>query len=193
LAMPKRGPSSNEALRIGGRLRRARQEKGLTIEQVARATDLSKGFLSQLERDINSPSIASLLRICETVGIDMASLFTPSQARLVRKDARARWLFGGRGVEDFLLSTTTQSKVLVTESIIEPSGTGGDEPYSLDADVEVVYVLEGCLEIDIDDETVQLEAGDSLTFSPRELHTWRNPSARVGAVAVFVIAPAIYR
>lgn len=62
---------------IGHRIRRLRKANRLTLEELARATDLSQPFISQIERDIKTPSIETLTRICEALGVTLAEFFSP--------------------------------------------------------------------------------------------------------------------
>ena len=60
--------TTRDVPRVEARVRSLRRERGLTIEQVAAATGLTKGFISQLERDRTSPSLSSIARICDALG-----------------------------------------------------------------------------------------------------------------------------
>jgi transcriptional regulator with XRE-family HTH domain len=62
---------------IGQRIRRLRKANRLTLEELARATDLSQPFISQIERDIKTPSLDTLTRICEALGVTLAEFFSP--------------------------------------------------------------------------------------------------------------------
>ena len=62
-------------MEIGDKIKRLRLQRGLTQEELGARTELSKGFISQLERDITSPSIATLMDILEALGTDIASFF----------------------------------------------------------------------------------------------------------------------
>ncbi len=69
---------------IGGKIRRLRVKLGLTQEELAARTELTKGFISQLENDITSPSIATLMDILEALGTDIAAFFNDrSEERVV--------------------------------------------------------------------------------------------------------------
>jgi transcriptional regulator with XRE-family HTH domain len=179
-----------ERLQIGPRLRAARQARGLTIEQLADATGVSKGFVSRLERDEATPSVASLVRACDVLGIKIGSLFDDAQHALVRRADATPVKFGGSGVEDALYTPTSEQRLQVLRSQIEPLGGGGEELYTLPAEVEFVYVISGRLEVRVGADTHVLGAGDGLTFSPREPHTWRNPSSSRPASVLWVISPA---
>lgn len=187
-----RQPAEETTVKIGFRLRRARRQRGMTIERVAEATGLSKGFISQLERDGTSASVASLVRICNALGIRVGSLFDPLRTDLVRRVDQPRINLGGTGVVDLLLTPTAESRFEVIESHVDPGGSGGEELYSLAADAEFVYILRGTLEVRVGGERYLLEVGDALTFPAREPHTWTNPSKEELAVALWVIAPPAY-
>jgi transcriptional regulator with XRE-family HTH domain len=79
---------SNVPVAIGSRIRAARQSQRLTIEQVADATGLTKGFLSRVERDLTSPSVASLVTLCQVLSISIGDLFAAPETHLT-KDRRA--------------------------------------------------------------------------------------------------------
>ena len=183
-------PTSNGSVRIGDRLRAARQDGGLTLEKVAEATGLTKSFLSRLERDEVSPSVASLVSVCEVLGIRVGELFESPQTQLVRAAEGRRINFGGRKVREFLLTPGTQSHLQVIHSTIEPSGHGGDELYTLDCDVEFVYVIRGELTVTLSNETVRLSTGDAFTFPGREPHTWGNGRKDAECEILWALAPA---
>ena len=64
------------SLKIGDKIKRMRIEKGLTQEELANRCELSKGFISQLENDLTSPSIATLIDILEILGTNLKEFFS---------------------------------------------------------------------------------------------------------------------
>jgi transcriptional regulator with XRE-family HTH domain len=180
-------------LRIGARLRRSRLERGLTISEVAEQAGLTAGFISQLERDLTSASLSSLYRICTVLGIRVGNLIddVPS-GRLIRREEQARRSLAMGNAEHLLLSSREERRFHVTESHIPPMGSAGEELYTLPADVELVYVLSGSLELRVGEEAHVLEEGDTLTYSPRDPHTWRNPSETEPAVVLWTALPNPY-
>ena len=88
-----------------------------------------------------------------------------------------------------MLSSGYQNAVEVLHSKIAPGGSGGDELYSLNCDVEFVYVLKGQLEIILGPEHHLLNTGDAMTFRGRDPHTWRNPG-REPIEVLWVLSPA---
>ena len=66
-------------MEIGVKIKQLRLQRGLTQEELAARTELTKGFISQLERDLTSPSIATLMDILAALGTDVAGFFRESQ------------------------------------------------------------------------------------------------------------------
>lgn len=175
---------------LGARLRAARKAKGLTLAQVASAAGLTKGFLSRLERDEVSPSVASLVSVATVFGLSMGELFDPPVTQLVRADTAPLIAFGGQRVAETLLTPGSQRELQVIHSRLGPGGTGGAGLYALRSTVEFVYVIVGSLDVVFADETVQLQVGDALTFPGRTAHTWANGSQRAPAEVLWVLTPA---
>ena len=183
------GPSP-ERPRIGARLRAARQRQGLTIDQVAAAADVTKGFVSRIERDETSPSVQTLVTICEVLSLPVGTLFEVAETDLVRKADAPEIHLTGAGTEELLVTPRGQSRLQVIRSTIAPGGSGGDELYTLNCELEVLHVLKGRIDLVFSKETHRLMAGDTMTFAGREPHTWSNPDASRNAEAIWVIVPA---
>jgi transcriptional regulator with XRE-family HTH domain len=182
--------SPTHEVRIGSRLRAARKAHGYTLDQLASASRLTKGFLSRVERDETSPSVASLLTLCEVMSIDVGSLFSAPDVALVRRDDAPAINLGGTGVTEQLMTPRGQARLQIIHSSIEPGGSGGGDLYTINCEVEVIYVLKGTIELLFSDRTQKLSTGDALTFSGGEPHTWVNPSASRAAEAMWVLVPA---
>lgn len=182
--------SSELAVQIGFRIRAARLSKGLTLEQVAKSAGLTEGFVSKLERDQVSPSVASLVGVCRAIGLRVGDLFEPPVTNIVRSGEGSLVNFGGEKVQERLLTPGNQSHIEVLHSMIEPGGSGGQELYSLNCEAEFVYVIAGSMDIELGPEAITLSKGDSLTFKGSEPHTWRNSSATKSCEVIWVLAPA---
>jgi transcriptional regulator with XRE-family HTH domain len=178
--------------RVGHRLRELRRARGLTVGELATRADLTAGFISQLERDLTSASLASLARICDVLGITIGYLLSGSPGVTVfRRDEQPIAEPGFEGAEHRLV-VMRERRFNATRSRIEPGAGPGEGLYTLPADVELVYVLDGELELRINEETFLLECGDALTYSPRDPHTWRNPSADQDADVMWFAIPNPY-
>lgn len=173
-------------------MRALRRERGLTIEQVASGAGLTKGFISQLERDRTSPSLSSIARICDALGVRLSHIFERDPApALVRKADRPP-VDTYFPTSNFLLSSREERRFQAIESEVAPGAGAGDELYSLPGEVEFVYVLEGSLELQVSGETHVLEAGDTITYDLPKPHTWRNASDSEPMRVLWVAVPNPY-
>lgn len=182
-------PVIRNSPRIGAMLRLRRRQLELTLEQVAEAADVTKGFLSEVERDKASPSVALLVRLCDVLSLPVGSLFATVGSAVVRKAERVPIKFGGARISDFLLSPSSAVKAKVIFSDIAPGGSGGEALYSLNCEEEFVFVLSGQLIVTVDAEETRLDEGDAMTFDPRQPHTFRNASEQLCAQALFMLMP----
>ncbi|MFB9378320.1 helix-turn-helix domain-containing protein [Kineococcus gynurae] len=174
---------------IGARLRAVRQARRMTVEDVAAASGVTKGFLSRLERDRTGASVAALIRICETLDIGVSSLFEPAPAgEVVRAGNHPRVNFGGTDMTEYLLTPRGEQRISALLSEIAPGGGAGLELYELPGDVEFAYVLEGTLDLHFENEpSVELATGDAFTFSPTRPHTF--VAGTGGCRVLWVISP----
>ena len=170
-------------------MRAVRLERGLTIAQLAAATGLTSGFISQLERGLSSVSLSSLARICDALDIRFGDVLdVKSPGAVIRRDEAGAWAVIGAH-RDLLLSSLEDERFHLIESHIPPGAGAGEDLYTFPADVELVYVLSGTLELRVDGGVFVVGAGDTVTYSPREPHTWRNPSSTDDAVVLWFSVP----
>lgn len=182
-------PAVRNSPRIGQMLRLRRRQRELTLEQVAEAASITKGFLSEVERDKASPSVALLVRLCDVLALPVGSLFSTVGPAVIRKAERVPITFGGAYISDYLLSPSSAVKAKVIFSDLAPGGTGGDMLYSLQCEEEFIFVLSGRLIVTIEDEETILADGDAMTFDPRRAHSFRNASKAAPAQALFMLMP----
>ncbi len=161
----------------GQRFRRLRTRRGLSLVQVARATGVSVGFLSALERGQMRSSVATLRRIARFFRTNILSLFEAAEEnpRLVRP-AQRKILETTPGVRMELLAwgDTAMEPHLFR---IRPGG-GSGESYAHEGE-EFLHVLRGDFEIWLNSgEHYRLKPGDSLYFESSTPHRWKNPGRR---------------
>jgi transcriptional regulator with XRE-family HTH domain len=170
-------------------LRQRRKDLNLTLAQVAGRAGIASGFLSEIERDQASPSVATLVRLCEVLGISVGSLFTSSQPLLVRAGSREKMRYGGQLITYELLTSRTASQMAAIIGELQPEGTSGPEQHSLNAEEEFVLVLQGEMVMQVGNQGFHLCVGDALTFDPRQPHRYLNPSSTQACRALCVITP----
>ncbi len=182
-----------DELRLGQAVRRLREQRNLSMKRLAEQAKVSESFISQVERGVANPSVASLRRIAGALSIPVATLFEgpTGEHRVVRASERPRLTHPQRKWEDFLLTPEGARRLQVILSVIEPGEGSGEEPYSHDSDEECVVILSGSLEFGIGDETYLLREGDSVTFESRIPHWNRNP-ADTKAEIMWIITPPSY-
>ncbi|HEX5015645.1 MAG TPA: cupin domain-containing protein [Candidatus Limnocylindrales bacterium] len=163
-------------LQLGPRIRALRQARGLTLRELASRAGVTESFLSQVEREVTSPSIASVQKIARGLDLAIAELFVEElpHGRVVRRGDRRRIAYPGLRAVDEFLTSGLGGRLQVILSTVEPGGGTGDEPYAHDSDEEVVIVLSGTLELWVEDERYVLEAGDTVTYSSRLKHRNKN-------------------
>ena len=183
---------SNVAVAIGSRIRAAREAQRMTIEQVAEAAGLSKGFLSRVERDESSPSVASLVTLCQVLSLPIGDLFATPETHLTRASEAPRISLGGEGIVERLLTARSERRLQIIQAEIAPRGRGESELYAVDCDVDVLHVVRGQIQLVMTNDHYELSAGDTLTFPGREPHSWVNPSDDPATV-LWVLVPAASR
>ncbi len=177
-------------LQLGTRIRALRQARRLTLRDVSERAGVTESFLSQVERDVTSPSIATVQRIAHALDLSIAQLFAeePATGRVVRREARRRVAYPGLKAVDEFLTANMAGKLQVILSTIEPGGGTGAEPYTHDSDEEVVVVLAGVLDLWVGDEHYVLREGDAITF-PSRLPHWNMNHGDAPASVLFCVTP----
>ena len=128
---------------IGPKLRTTRIAQGITIAQLAEATGLSTGFVSRLERDETSPSVATLRAVCQVLSLPIGSLFESPDHQVVHLDDAPHINFGGSLVVEQLLTPRSEAGVQILRSVLEPGASGGKDFYTIACEVEALHVLSG--------------------------------------------------
>ena len=148
---------------IGDRIRRLRLQRGLTQEELADRCELSKGFISLLERDLTSPSIATLVDILESLGTDLKTFFSESgDEKLVfgekdisvKEDEEVL-----RGCIKWLVPSAQKNRM---EPILLELGPGGETEFG--------YVLSGSVRLVIGDRVERVRKDESFYFKPTAPH-----------------------
>lgn len=165
----------------------------MSLKALAEKAEVSESFVSQVERGVANPSVASLRRLAGALDASVGALFQgPATAgRVVRSQDRGRLVHPRRGWEDFLITPREARRLQVILSIIEAGEGSGDEPYSHESDEECVIVLKGSLELRVGEEEYLLAEGDSLLFESRIPHWNRNPGPSKAEV-LWIITPPSY-
>ena len=167
---------------IGRRLRALREARRLTVAQLAEAAGVSKGFLSRLERDLTSPSVSTLVTLCQVLGASPGDVLDAPEVTVVRLADAPAISLGGEGIRERLITPRGSRDLQILRADIAPRGRGEAELYTVDCRVEAVHVATGRLELRTTEAVHLLEEGDTVTFPGREPHSWANPDDRPAVV-----------
>lgn len=180
---------------LGGRIRGLRKRQGLTLAELARLSQLSVGYISQLERDLSRPSVDTLLRIGRCLGVNIQWFFsTKSEVSeadagyVVRKGTRQNIHYDD-GIYDQLLTPSPSGQIEMVHSRFPP-GAYNRTSYTHEGE-EVGYVLTGTFELWVGEKHFLLGEGDSFRFASSEPHRYGNPG-EADAVVLWVITPPTY-
>lgn len=161
---------------LGERIRRRRQELGLTAQQLAKAAELSPAQVSQIEHGKTDPSLKTLRRIARALNTPLFDLFAErgdAAVRVVRESDRmiVRSPHGGLS---YSRVSPGSGQLEVLAGHLEPGAASSDEPWSHPPSVECVLVSEGVLTLEVDGELFELATGDSATFASVHPHRFLN-------------------
>lgn len=175
---------------LGARIRTMRQARRLTLRTLASRAGVTESFLSQVERDVTSPSIASVQRIARGLDLSVAQLFADEGAasRVVRAGERRRVDMPTIATATEYLTSNLAGRLQVVVETIQPGGGSGEAPFTHESDEEVFVVLEGSLDVWVGEERYDLAAGDAITLSPRLPH-WHVNRGDAPAVVLVCLTP----
>ena len=172
---------------IGNKLKELRVLKGLTQEELADRSELSKGFISQLERNLTSPSITTLMDILQCLGTSIGEFFNEAPDEQI--------IFGK---QDYFVKLDTEYKNEIKwiipnaqKNTMEPiyltleagGSTCPDTPHEGE---EFGYVLQGTVSIHLGSKTYKAKKGESFYYTADKTHFL---SSKNGATLIWVSSP----
>ena len=166
---------------LGQQLRQLRNAQGKSLTQIAGACGVSVGTLSQIERGLSSLSIRMLHMVAAELGVPPDSLLRNAENPLVEASGRVqragshRMLhLEDRGIVKEILTPPLGRSMDICMVSIEPGGSTGDDMLSIERGEHMGMVLEGTLELWIENEVILLHAGDSFCYASQSPRRWRN-------------------
>ena len=171
-------------MEIGGKIKRLRVRLGLTQEELAARTELTKGFISQLERDITSPSIATLMDLLEALGTNVSEFFSDREDDGVMTYAADDMFIKAdeeAGVTIRWLVTNAQRNALapILVTVAPGASTEPDDPHEGE---EFGYVLSGVITLVSGEQKRKVRRGDAFYFRPTGVHYLINTGKSEGKV-----------
>ncbi|MFI6794638.1 helix-turn-helix domain-containing protein [Streptosporangium canum] len=161
---------------VANNVRAARRRAGLSLEELGRRAQVSKGALVVLEKAQGNPNLATLVRLADTLGVSVSDLMQgppEGRVRIVAADTVAPLWTGKQGSEARLMLTTpTPSPVEVWRWRLEPGEDYPSHPHQAGV-VETISVTSGQMTLIVDGAEYAVEAGQTVTFNGDAPHTYR--------------------
>lgn len=180
-------------MKIGERLKRLRLANSLTQEELASRADLTKGYISQLENDATSPSIATLKDIIDVFGINMQEFFSESidEDIVYGKDSRVQATNDDDRIRVELLVPGAQNRemdpVLVT---LEPGEEMDEQPFH--EGEEFGFIILGKIQLRLDDRLYTVKKDECFYFSSDKRHSVKNIGKGQARILWVVTPPTFY-
>ena len=175
---------------VGREIKRLRKLRAWTLEQLASASEVSAGLLSQVERGQGNPSFNTLVQVAHALGIPVARLVTGEQlsSPVVRREDRRQLSLGNdKLVLAEMLTPRLDGALEAIRVVTEPGYSTEDTPFAHEGE-EFGIVLEGTHAVTVGGSRYVLRAGDSISYSSTIPHWYENPG-EAPSVSLWVVTP----
>jgi transcriptional regulator with XRE-family HTH domain len=182
------------ALAIGVRVRQERQSRHWTLDQLAEAAGVSRRMVVNVEQGAANPSVGTLLRISDALGVGLPALVEPpqpAQLKVTRQgDGATLWSSenGGRGV---LVAGTAPPDVVELWDWTLGRGDCHVAEAHTPGTKELVQVQRGTVTLEVADQSFTLEAGDAIAFPGDVAHSYVNPRTQSARFCLAVFEPGV--
>jgi transcriptional regulator with XRE-family HTH domain len=179
---------------IGARVRHERQSRHWTLDQLAEAAGVSRRMVVNVEQGAANPSVGTLLRISDALGVGLPALVEPPQPKPVKVTRHgagaALWSgeSGGRGV--LVAGTEPPDVVELWDWNLGPGDRHVSEAHT-PGTKELAQVQEGTVTLSVADESVALHVGDAVAFPGDVAHSYANPGVRPARFSLAVFEPGV--
>jgi transcriptional regulator with XRE-family HTH domain len=198
---------------IGVSIRNERRKKNITISQLAERSDLSKGFISQIERGIAQPSVTTLKKISTALGVSIVTLFSGHRdgaevvfaesqvvnqakkinyvqdVKIVRSQQRKKMFFPGSHIVYEMITPDLNRAVQILFLKCDPGEKSGDDPIADPTGEKCLFILNGSIEYKLENETYILEEGDSIYFPANLRQYWKGIGTEKIEVLIIMTPP----
>ena len=182
------------ATAIGARVKQERQARGWTLDQLAGAASVSRRMVVSVEQGSVNPSVGTLLRLSDALGVGLPALVEPPESKSVKvtRSGEGAELWsgagGGRGV--LVAGTKPPDVVELWDWSLGPGDRHASEAHAAGTK-ELVHVLEGSITVEVGDQVTVLETGDSMAFPGDVDHSYANPHEDPARFSLAVFEPGV--
>jgi len=177
---------------IGDKIREARKDKSMTLNDLAESTGVTASYISQLERNIIDPSISTLRKISKELGVPMYYFLDEESEDpiLIKAGSRKKLINTKNSIEYEYVSPVSREHGTKMEMLFFHINPGnGDDFLSHDSD-ECIYIIKGSVKIFLENNTYNLKSGDSVFIKENVTYRIYNEST-VPATGLTCIVPGI--
>ena len=182
------------ATAIGSRVRHERQARRWTLDELAGWAGVSRRALVNVEQGTANPSVATLLRISDALGIGLPTLVEPPAGRrlkVIRAGEGATLWTGDGGGRGVLMAGSAPPDVLeLWDWTLAPGDRHRSEAH-VEGTQEALHVLDGAVTLEVGDRTLVLETGDAVAFPGDVAHSYANPGAGPARFSLTVFEPGV--
>ena len=179
----------NNGINIGNKIKDLRTQKGLTQEELADRCELSKGFISQLERDLTSPSIATLVDILMCLGTDLKEFFSDSQDTQIsfkETDYFEKIDEELKNKIEWIIPNAQKNMMEPIRLSLFPGGsTDPDNPHDGE---EFGYIISGSDTLHLGKKTYKVKKGETFYFTANKTH-FLSADNKTGVGVIWVSTP----
>ena len=183
-------------MKIGKIIRNLRLAKNIKLQQLAQMTSISIGALSQIERDLSNPSLATLVKIAKAFEVPIMTLFLDSEKKLdneavvIRDKERKKIIVPEL---ETVYEPLSPFKDVKAEFILARMEEGKKQKVLVTHEGEEhIYVTKGVLEVRVEKETYVLKEGDSIYFKSSFGHAFRNAGKGEMIAVIAAYPPSLY-
>jgi transcriptional regulator with XRE-family HTH domain len=178
---------------IGGRVRFMREQRKMTLEQLSSASNLTKSFVSKVERGISVPSISTAMKLAESFDLTIGQLLGEDHYEdgisVVRKGERRSFMRPGASLNYNYETLAAPKRFKRMEPyIMRPPFNFQGKRFFEHVVEEFMFVLSGAVEVEFSNQVFQLHAGDSLYFDSHLAHRSRSLGKKHASVLVVVLS-----
>ncbi len=179
-------------MQLGKKIRDLRLRRGMTVQQLAEASGLSKGFISQVENSRTSPSLATLQDLARSLETSVAYLVVEEEQapHVVRAAERPSIQVGGNTSRVEVLSAQPRRNLELIQAELPVGVSAGDKRHYHQGE-EVVLCVQGPIRVLCGEHVLLLESGDSCHFDARVPHAVENAGAETARVLI-AMTPAAF-
>jgi len=182
-------------MEIGERIKRFRTERSMTMKALAELAGISEPYVSQLEKNLATPSLGTLKKLAAALDVNIISFFAVEDGEqdvVCSLEQRREIVYpGGKIRAQLMVSRLNDKKIEPLYTIIEPGGDTQDPYFHSEGGEEFGVLIKGQLILTVDGVDYKLKKGDAFYFRSDRPHRWANPGTETTEI-VWVITPPTF-